>query len=127
MVMWNTTTPRTKAPQTSTLAPNWTASAVPAPAASAAPHPSAKNASHETAMGQPIAIALEERVERIPQDIPGIALHQLGATRRVDLHHVPAQMRPEEALDRAVRIALLVRKLVVAAVDRDPIGRRVHE
>src|SRR2546429_538889 len=35
-------------------------------------------------------------------------------------------MRPEEALERAVRVSLLIRKLMVTAVDRDPIRRRFH-
>ena len=69
---------------------------------------------------EPVVVMLEPGVEGIPQDVLRVALHQRTALHVVGFHQQPAHMGPEEARDRAVRILLVIRKMMVPAVDRRP-------
>ena len=69
-------------------------------------------------------MALQRDVEAVAQDVPGVAFvnSEPGQLGLVDQN--PADVAPEEARQRAMRVRLLVGELMVPAVDRDPARRR---
>jgi hypothetical protein len=70
---------------------------------------------------------LEPHVERILEDVARVALHRRAAPRLGVTEEEPADVRPEEGDERAVRVLLLVGVPVVVAVDGHPLAGRVLE
>ena len=70
-------------------------------------------------------VAFERDIERIAQDVLGVALIDAKAVQLGILDDQPADMTPEEIHQGAVRIRLLVGMLMMAAVHRDPARRRI--
>jgi hypothetical protein len=76
---------------------------------------------------KPRAAALERDVEGIAEQVADIPLIAEHVAVVAVLHQQPAHVPPEEPGQRGVGIGLLIRLLVVHAVDRDPAGGRILE
>ena len=72
----------------------------------------------------PVLPPLDHGVERIAHEVFRIALRHDARPHIGRAHQQPAEMGPEEALERRMGIALLIGEAMVTAVDGHPEGRR---
>jgi len=68
---------------------------------------------------------LQPRVQWIPHDVFGVALDHWAAFHAFHSNQQPTDVSPEEAHERAVRVLIVVRMMMMLPMDRDPMRRRV--